>query len=75
MEKAFRKIEQFLERHPSINTSDIENEVEELDGNPQLQAIMTEMTTTKVDTLLSIPSAFPGATCELLKQYRCHLIS
>ena len=62
IEKAFRKIERFLERHPSINTSENENEMEELEGNPQLQAITTEMTTTKVKTVLSIPSAFPEAT-------------
>ena len=57
MKKAFRKIVRFLERQPSINTNESENVVEELNGNPQLQAIMTEMTTTKSNTVLSIPSA------------------
>ena len=60
MEKAFRKIERFLEQHPSINTSESENDVEKLDGKPQLQAITTETTAIKVNAVLSTPSAFPG---------------
>ena len=59
MEKTFRKMDQFLERHPSINSSESGDEVEKLDANPQLQAITTETTTTKTNTIFSILSAFP----------------
>ena len=57
MEKTFRKIEKFLERHPSLDTSESgDNEEEELDGETQMQAITMETTTLKKITVLSIPS-------------------
>ena len=63
MEKAFRKINNFLERHPSIDTSESgDTEVNELDGETRLQAITTETTTTNMNTVLFIPSAFKGET-------------
>ena len=71
MEKSFRKIEPFLERYQSIDTSESENEVEELVGNPQLQAITTETTTEKMNTVLSIPSAFKGETFPAVDPKNC----
>ena len=71
MKKACRKIERFLEQHPSIDTSESENEVEELDRNPTLPAITTETTAIKTNTVLSIPSAFLGETFPTVDPKNC----
>ena len=50
-----RKIRKLLERHPSISGSD---EIEEIDQD--MQAVTTEFRSTKTNTIISIPSAYPG---------------
>ena len=50
-----RKIRKLLERHPSISSSD---EIEEIDQD--MQAITTEVRSTKTNTIISIPSVYPG---------------
>ena len=50
-----KKIRKFLERHPSISSSD---EVEEIDVD--MQAVTTEDGSTKTNTIISIPSVYPG---------------
>ena len=50
-----RKIRKLLERHPSISSSD---DIEEIDVN--IQAITTEVRSTKTNTIISIPSVYPG---------------
>ena len=55
MNKSFQKIQKSFERHPSITSSD-ENEVDELVGDGNLNAITTETNSTKINTILSIPS-------------------
>ena len=52
MERKFRKL---LERHPSISSSD---ETEEIDQD--MQAITTEVRSTKTNTIISILSVYPG---------------
>ena len=52
MEKKIRKL---LERHPSISSSD---EIEEIDVD--MQAVTTEVRSTKTNTIISIPSVYPG---------------
>ena len=47
MDKSIRKLQKILERHPSIISSD-EDEVEELVGEGNLNAITTEANSTKV---------------------------
>ena len=49
------KIRKLLERHPSISSSD---EVEEIDVD--MQAVTTEVRSTKTNTIISIPSVYPG---------------
>ena len=53
-----RKIQKLSERQPS-NTSS-EDEVEYLIGKRNLNASPTETNSTKLNTILSIPSNFPG---------------
>ena len=61
MEKTFKKIKKLLERQPSFDTSESGgNEMEKRIGETQLQVITTETTTKKMNTVLSIPSAFEG---------------
>ena len=50
-----RKIRKLLERHPSISSSD---EIEEIDVD--IQAVTTEVRSTKTNTIISIPSVYPG---------------
>ena len=50
-----RKIRKLLERHPSISSSD---EIEEIDQD--MQAVTTEVRSTKTNTIISIPSVYPG---------------
>ena len=50
-----RKLRKLLERHPSISSSD---EIEEIDQD--MQAITTEVRSTKTNTIISIPSVYPG---------------
>ena len=50
-----RKIRKLLERHPSISSSD---EIEEI--NQDIQAVTTEVRSTKSNTIISIPSVYPG---------------
>ena len=50
-----RKIRKLLERHPCISSSD---EIEEIDVN--IQAVKTEVRSTKTNTIISIPSIYPG---------------
>ena len=50
-----RKIRKLLERHPSISSSD---EIEEIDVD--MQAVTTEVRSTKTNTIISIPSVYPG---------------
>ena len=50
-----RKIRKLLERHPSISSSD---EVAEIDVD--MQAVTTEVRSTKTNTIISIPSVYPG---------------
>ena len=50
-----RKIRKLLERHPSISSSD---EIEEI--NQVLQAVTTEVRSIKSNTIISIPSVYPG---------------
>ena len=50
-----RKIRKLLERHPSISSSD---EIEEVDQD--MQAVTTEVRSTKTNTIISIPSAYLG---------------
>ena len=50
-----RKIRKLLERHPSISSSD---EIEEIDQD--MQAVTTEVRSTKSNTIISIPSVYPG---------------
>ena len=50
-----RKIGKLLERHPSISSSD---EIEEIDQD--MQAVTTEVRITKSNTIISIPSVYPG---------------
>ena len=71
MENLIRKIERFLKQHSIIDTSESENKVEELDGNPTLQAITLETTATKVNTVLSTPSAFVGETFPAVDSKNC----
>ena len=74
MEKALRKIEKFLERHPSFDTSESGvTEVKELDGETRLQAIPTETTTTKMNAVLSIPSAFKDETFPAVDPKNCKM--
>ena len=47
-----RKIRKLLERHPSISSSD---EIEEIDQD--MQAVTTDVRSTKTKTIISIPSA------------------
>ena len=49
------KIRKLLERHPSISSSD---EIEEIDQD--MQAVTTEVRSTKTNTIISIPSVYPG---------------
>ena len=49
------KIRKLLERHPSISSSD---EVDEIDVD--MQAVTTEVRSTKTNTIISIPSVYPG---------------
>ena len=72
MEKTFRKIKTFSERHPSFDTSEIgDNQVEELDGETPLQAITTETTTSKMNMAKSIPSAFLSVSFLALDPKNC----
>ena len=71
MENLIRKIERFLKQHSIIDTSESENKVEELDGNPTLQAITLETTATKVNTVLSTLSAFVGETFPAVDPKNC----
>ena len=71
MKKTFRKMERFLERHPSNNSRESGDEAEELDANPQVQPITIETTTTKTNTILSIPSAFPGESFPTVDPAAC----
>ena len=50
-----RKIRKLLERHPSISSSD---EIEEIDVD--MQAVTTEVRSTKTNTIISIPSVYLG---------------
>ena len=50
-----RKIRKLLERYPSISSSD---EIEEIDLN--MQAVTIEVRSTKANTIISIPSVYPG---------------
>ena len=50
-----RKLKKLLERHPSISSSD---DIEEIDVN--IQAVTTEVRSTKTNTIISIPSVYPG---------------
>ena len=50
-----RKIRKLLERHPSISSSD---EIEEIDQD--MQAVTTEVRSTKTNTIISIPSVYQG---------------
>ena len=50
-----RKIRKLLERHPRISSSD---EIEEI--NKDMQAVTTEVRSTKSNTIISIPSVYPG---------------
>ena len=50
-----QKIRKLLERHPSISSDD---EVEKIDQN--IQAVTTEIRSTKSNTIISIPSVYPG---------------
>ena len=50
-----RKIRKLLERHPSISSSD---EIEEI--YQDIQAATTEVRSTKSNTIISIPSVYPG---------------
>ena len=49
------QIRKLLERHPSISSSD---EIEEIDLD--MQAVTTEVRTTKTNTIISIPFVYPG---------------
>ena len=53
-----RKIRKLLEQHPSISSSD---EIEEI--NQDTQAVTTEVRSTKSNTIISIPSVYPGESC------------
>ena len=50
-----RKIRKLLKRHPSISSSD---EIEEIDQD--MQVVTTEVQSTKTNTIISIPSVYPG---------------
>ena len=50
-----RKIRKLLERHPSISSSD---EIEEIDVD--MQAVTTEVRSTKPNTIISMPSVYAG---------------
>ena len=50
-----RKIRKILERRPSISSSD---EIAEIDLD--MQAVTTEVRSTKTNTIISIPSVYPG---------------
>ena len=50
-----RKKRKLLQRHPSINSSD---EIEEIDQD--MQAVTTEVRSTKSNPIISIPSVYPG---------------
>ena len=50
-----RKIRKLLERHPSIRSSD---EIEEIDQD--MQAVTTDVRSTKSNTIISILSVYPG---------------
>ena len=50
-----KKIRKSLERHPSISSSD---EKEEIDQD--MQAVTTEVRSTKTNSIISIPSVYPG---------------
>ena len=61
-----------MERHPSIDTSESgDTEVKELDGETRLQAIPTETSTTKMNTVLFIPSAFKGENFPAVDPKNC----
>ena len=50
-----RNIKKLLERHPSISSSDEIGEI-----NQDIQASTTEVRCTKINTIISIPSIYPG---------------
>ena len=50
-----RKIMKLLEQHPSISSSDEREEI-----NQDIQAVTTEVRSTKSNTIISIPSVYPG---------------
>ena len=50
-----RKIRKLFERHPSISSSD---EIEDIDQD--MQAVTTDVRSTKTNTIISIPSVYPG---------------
>ena len=61
-----RKVRKLLERHPSISSCD---EIEEIDQN--IQAVTTEVRSTKSNTVLSIPAVYPGESYPPVNPENC----
>ena len=71
MDKSIRTLQKFLQRHPSSTSS--ENEVEELPGEGTVNVSTMETMSTKCNTVLSIPSKFPGETFPSLNPENTHV--